>query len=37
MNLVSPNGKYMIDCKNGLKVYEFKLESKKVDEAGPQE
>ena len=37
MNHISPNGKYIIICKNGLKVFEFIVESKKVDEAGPQD
>ena len=37
LNHISPNGKYIIICANGLKVFEFALESKKVDEAGPQD
>ena len=37
INHLSPNGKYIINCTDGIKVYEFKLESKKGDEAGPQD
>ena len=37
VNHLSPNGKYIINCTDGIKVYEFKLESKKGDEAGPQD